>query len=591
MFFNQLKTIIQVPQKVFRKYKIKIAILIGLGFISGFLESIGIGALIPLFSFVTKTDMAQNRISWILDWIFSFLHISLSLWTLLFFMAGIFFIKALIAIWFGYIRTKIIVDFETSTQRSIYEGALFSTWPNLLKQKIGHLENTLTVDILGAAVFLKQISAFILDITNLLVYGAVALAISMSVTLMAFVFGFLFLLAARPFLLRTKRYAAERLALNKSVSHQINENILGLKVIKAMRIEKDIAIQGHSFFEQIKKIKMGQYLAQSSLPILMEPLSFLFVIGVFAVSYTRNTFSVPAFVAVIYLIQRIFSGVNNIQREVGAMVDSIPYVQRLLHMQEEAKKHKEIDLGKFSFEFTRELAFRHVGFSYHVDKPVLSDVSFIVRKGEMIGIIGVSGAGKTTIVDLLLRLFNPQSGEIAVDGRPIGEIQIREWRKNIGYVSQDLFLKNDTIENNIRFYDSAITEDDIIRATKAAYSYDFISKLPQGFKTVIGDRGVTLSNGQRQRIALARILARKPNILILDEATSALDTESEQYIQRSIQELRGEMTIIIIAHRLSTVMNVDRLVVLEGGSIKEQGIPSELLKDKNSYFYKVYHAA
>lgn len=588
MFLSQIKTLFRIPKHAFGKYKFQIALLVTLGFLSGLLESIGITALIPLFSFVTKTDMAQNRLSWVFESVFSSLDISFTLWTLLSLMALIFFVKAIITIGFGYIRTKIIADYETSTQRALYEKTLFSTWPHLLKQKIGHLENALTMDIVGASTLLKQISAFVLDGTNLLVYGAVALAISLSVTGAAFLFGAFFLLVSRPFVLRTKRFAAERSATYKNLAHQVNETIAGLKTVKAMRVEKDIARQGRDFFEQIRKIKIGQYFSQSTLPILMEPLSFLFIIGVFAVSYTRDSFSLPAFIAVIYLVQRIFAGVNNIQKQMGAIADTLPFVQKLLQAQEEAEKNKEQDSGKLPFAFNQKLQFQHVGFSYLSGKPALSDISFAIAKGETIGIIGASGSGKTTIVDLLLRLFEPGSGHIAVDGTAIGEIQIREWRKNIGYVSQDLFLKNDTIENNIRFYDQSLTTGDIVRAAKAAYSYDFISKLPQGFQTNIGDRGVMLSNGQRQRIVLARVLARKPSILVLDEATSALDNESEQYIQRSIQELRGDATVLIIAHRLSTVMNADRIMAFEKGKIIEEGNPRELLQDPNSYFSRTH---
>ena len=203
------------------------------------------------------------------------------------------------------------------------------------------------------------------------------------------------------------------------------------------------------------------------------------------------------------------------------------------------------------------------------------------------GLIGPSGAGKTSVADLLLRLFRPNTeGDIFIDGKPIISISSESWRRNIGYVAQDVFLLNASIEDNIRFYRSNLSKEAIIEATKQANIHDFIIGLPEGFNTLTGDRGVMLSGGQRQRIALARALAGSPELLILDEATSALDSASEKLIQESIRALHGSVTVLIIAHRLSTIEHADRLLVLDHGNIVEQGTPQELLARSGSYFSK-----
>ena len=206
----------------------------------------------------------------------------------------------------------------------------------------------------------------------------------------------------------------------------------------------------------------------------------------------------------------------------------------------------------------------------------------------MVGLIGPSGAGKTTVFDMVLRLLEPTKGALVLDGVPVSNIDINVWRKHIAYVPQDIFLINGTVRDNIRFFDENISDEDVTEAAKKAYIYKMIEKLPKSFDTEVGERGIMLSAGQRQRIAIARALARKPQLLLLDEATSALDTESEQHIQRAIHELKGKVTVCVIAHRLSTVHEADMLYVLEDGRIIESGTPSDLLSKKETYFARMY---
>jgi subfamily B ATP-binding cassette protein MsbA len=218
-------------------------------------------------------------------------------------------------------------------------------------------------------------------------------------------------------------------------------------------------------------------------------------------------------------------------------------------------------------------------------------MNFTVKRGQTVALVGPSGAGKTSVADLTLRLFRPTGGAVLLDGVNIEDISITEWRTNLGYVAQDVFLLNGSIEDNIRFYNEDLTHDEIVKASKQASIYDFIQTLPEGFATMVGDRGVLLSGGQRQRVALARALARKPKLLILDEATSALDSESERAIQESIQALHGTITVLIIAHRLTTVQDADIILVLDKGQIVEKGAPKQLLADQTSYFYRMQHTS
>ncbi len=202
------------------------------------------------------------------------------------------------------------------------------------------------------------------------------------------------------------------------------------------------------------------------------------------------------------------------------------------------------------------------------------------------GIIGPSGGGKTTLADLLLRLIEPTRGEIYIDGKHIKEIELGSWRRRIMYVPQEPFLLNGTIKENILFFGD-FSQESIEAAAEQAQIHDFISSLPKGYDTPVGERGTRLSGGERQRIALARSLARDPDILVLDEATSAVDAESERAIHTTLQRLHGSKTIIIIAHRLRTVSDADNLLIIEDGVITEQGSPQELARRADSYYSRM----
>jgi subfamily B ATP-binding cassette protein MsbA len=286
-------------------------------------------------------------------------------------------------------------------------------------------------------------------------------------------------------------------------------------------------------------------------------------------------FSFLAAIFMVYTPAKRLAGVYNGIQQARASLERISEVEC-----------KEIEKeGTVSIPPIREMIeFRNVSFHYPgIRHEVLKDINLTIRRGEIIAIVGKSGVGKTTLVDLLPRFHDPSEGAIFLDGIGISTASLRSLREQIGVVSQDVILFNDTVRNNIVFGRPGAAEDEIISAAKAAYAHDFIKELPQGYETVIGEKGVRLSGGQRQRISIARALLKNPPILILDEATSSLDTESEIMVQRALEKLMENRTTIVIAHRLSTIRRATRILVLDKGRVVESGTHEELFRTGGIY--------
>jgi subfamily B ATP-binding cassette protein MsbA len=226
-----------------------------------------------------------------------------------------------------------------------------------------------------------------------------------------------------------------------------------------------------------------------------------------------------------------------------------------------------------------------VSFAYDPRQPVLTDVSFETKPGEVIAFVGPTGSGKTTLVNLLHRFYDPSSGTIAIDGYDLRDVQVDSLYRQIGLVPQETILFGGTILDNIRYGRADATDHDVIDASRAANAHDFITALPDGYDTIVGEKGVNLSGGQRQRLAIARAILKNPKILMLDEATSALDTESERLVQEALERLMVDKTTFIVAHRLSTIQRANRIIVLNKGRIVEQGDHLTLMEQKGLYHY------
>ncbi len=572
-----------------RRYRVHFALLIALGFISGLLEGIGITAIIPLFAYLVGQDIpGGNKIAHFVVDIFNYLPVPYSPVSLLVLIVILFIIRALVLVCFYYLRSRVSSSYMVRTMNDLWGKVLRAKWGYLLKQRLGTFDVTISRDVRMGQSLLENVSQIVLIFTNLVIYISLAIYISLPITIAAAFAGALLIGVLSPLRKRMKKTLRGVGVMEKDISHFLNEHTLGMKTVKSAAAEPAVFAAGLKWFDSLKRLLIKTTLFSSVGTSMTQPIALIFIAGVFLFFYGKGTLQLGTFIALIYLIQKIFMYVESAQSALHGLHERLPYVEHTLEFARDLELNQEETGGDKPFGFASSVDFKDVELSYEAREAVLKGVSFSIPKGRLVGLIGPSGAGKTSIADLLLKLFKPTSGAILVDGEDAGHFDTSSWRRAVGYVSQDMFLLNDTIENNIRFYDTSSTSEDIQRAAKLANCHEFVDKLPQGMQTVIGERGLLLSAGQRQRVILARVLARKPNLLILDEATSALDNESERLVQEAIENLKNQVTVFMIAHRLSTVMNVDHLLVLQDGRIEEQGTPQKLLSDPDSYFSRMY---
>jgi ABC-type multidrug transport system fused ATPase/permease subunit len=304
------------------------------------------------------------------------------------------------------------------------------------------------------------------------------------------------------------------------------------------------------------------------------------IIVAFAVFVTNGTLQVASLLTFFFVLFRLIpnlQNVNNVLAQLSTLYGSADNIKELLR----TDNKQYFQNGEIKFlGLKRAIDFVSVDFGYDASNLVLHDITLTIEQGKMTALVGGSGAGKTTLADLIPRFYDPTQGKVLIDGVDLREFEINSLRRNMAVVSQDTFIFNTTVQNNIAYGTEGTTQEAILEAARLANALEFIQEMPEGFDTQLGDRGVRLSGGQRQRIAIARALLRNPDILILDEATSALDSVSERLIQESLEKLAIGRTVIAIAHRLSTIASADKVVVLEQGQIVEQGKYQELLEQR-----------
>jgi len=481
------------------------------------------------------------------------------------------------------VRTKYIVigDIMVGT----FEDFFNARWFFFSSNKQGTLLNTFMREIIVIGDAFSAMSRYFSGCLHLILYLIVPFCLSWQVTSVTIAMALFF---ALPFLFLGKiNYRLGR--LNTSTANQIgsvvNESFNLAKLILGFGQQpKAVSALYHSFDAHRNVTTKAQVLGFAT-PLIYQPFVLLVLIIGMIVS-KKIALPLSEAVVLFYALVKIIPSIGELTAQKNSIENFFPSYEQVMNLRRQAKEFRQQTGSKIFTGFNREIRLEDLSFAYPGHDLVLDNISVTILKGKMVAFVGESGAGKSTLIDTLMGFNETMVGRITFDGTPLSEFDINSYRHRIGYVPQDSILFNLSIRDNLLWANEKATEDEIRAACRQANAEEFIGRFPDGYNTFVGDRGVRLSGGQVQRIALARAILRKPELLILDEATSALDTHSERLIQQAIENIAKETTVIVVAHRLSTIKNASYICVLKNGRVAEKGTYLELVRE-NGLFSKM----
>ena len=556
-------------------------------FFQSLLNIMSIIAIAPITDYLLgRGGDSASKITQYLENLISSFGFSLSLLTVcVFFGIVMFFVGVMAAAtWHAVLKIKFdLLIYLLSDTLSQFFRAQFLFFS---RSNMGKLLNSFQQEVIKIGDTFGHIAKFFANFLQLFILLLIPLIFSPKLT---FIFIFVAALLSSP--LWFMRKIAYRLGKRNTETANITTGVLyeslsAAKLILGFGRQKETIERYKDSLIKHSKAKVNFQTLEGGIANLFLPLG---VVSVLVVLYSAYLDNVPLadMALVLFAFMRLTPIIGLLIQGKAQVEGFVPAYEQLELLRNEAKNLEETK-GTLLFEsFKKDLIFKRVSFSYPEKKIAIHEIDIKIKKGKMIALVGKSGSGKTTIMDLMLGLYKEINGDILLDDKPFQNYNLNSYRQKIGFVPQDPQLLNASVRENLLWSYPRATEDEIWEACRLSNSEEFVLSLPKKLDTVLGDRGILLSGGQRQRLSLARAIIRKPHLLFLDEATSSLDTESEKLIQKSIEKLAGEMTIVVIAHRLSTIRNVDYIYVLGDGKLIEEGTYDQLSAKDNGQLSKM----
>lgn len=539
-------------------------------FVASIAESVGIVSLLPLLETITNSDPEHaSATSQFIYSIFDALHLEVSLAGILALVAGGLILKTALyffaVVHIGYTSSQFATDLRLKLIRAISRAQ----WSYFSRQPIGQHAASLSTETNRAAATYIAFCSLLATFSNVAILATSAFLIDWKVGAVALVVGGAMILVLRGFLSMARDAGYRITRFTEALLSRITDGLQTIKPLKAMAEEAQLTAMLEHEVVVLNEAQKTQILAKNGV-IAGQDIILLIVIAVGAyLAIGAYGQPVATLLVMAMLFHRSVGAIGRVQKDYQSILNSEAGLIGLLSAISDAEAAEEQRPGSRTPTLAHELRFNDVSFAY--DKtPIVTGACLNIPAGQVTVLIGPSGAGKTTLIDLVCRLIEPSKGQITVDGVPLDEINVRAWRSLLGYVPQETTLFHDTVSNNISLGDPAIDRSKIEQSLRRADAWDFIAGLPNGMDTVVGERGSRFSGGQRQRLAIARALVRKPRLLILDEATVALDPQTEESICDTLRALAGDLTIFAISHQPAILKIADNVYEIENGCIRAQ---------------------
>jgi len=554
-----------------------VAMLLAL-LLSGIAEGIGISAMLPLLAIVLggmggKSGANPTPAEKIIRDIFDTIGLTPTLELLLLLILATMLVKGLL-VWFANKRVGYTVAHLTAKLRlQILRAYILARWEFFIGQRIGKLSAAMGGEANRTAKAYEAGVSIIVIVIHTLIYIGVAFLVSWKAALIALTVGTFFWYPLHRFVKKARRAGRRQTKLLKSMSSYFVDSIQSIKPLKAMAREDRAETILVAKTKKIKKALEKEIVSKESLSAFQEGIKVTFMLLGLYVTVAIWDMEPTTVMVLILVLGRIMGKLSKIQKQYQQMGILESAYWSMMDTFESAQKMREKNLGDRKPDLKQAIRLEGVTFAYSKNK-ILDDASLVFPAGEITAIVGHSGSGKTTIVDLVIGLLRPQKGEVWIDNLPLKQVDLNQWRGMIGYVPQETLLLHDSILINVTLGDQNITEPEAEEALRKAGVWEFVKTMHKGMHSSVGQRGLMLSGGQRQRIAIARAIVRKPKLLVLDEATTALDPKTEAAICQTLRKLRGENTILAISHQSAVMEVADRAYRIQGGTVIPADIPS-----------------